>query len=238
MQLREQLARMGVELTCVFGGFADESYADIPTVARTVGLVPPATRAERLAGMRSIADFAAWLDCRAVGLHLGFIPAEATDAAQYHAVVEATRQLCDDVAKQSQQIHLETGQETSAELLHFISAVGRENLFINFDPANMILYGTGEPIAALREVGHLVRSVHCKDALWSDRPGETWGREVPLGDGAVGMGEYLRTLKEIGYRGPLTIEREIPEEVERQKREIGQATELLRSLRDQLWHSG
>ena len=83
-----------------------------------------------------------------------------------------------------------------------------DNLFINFDPANMILYGTGEPIAALKKVGRYVKSVHCKDGKWAQNPGKEWGQEVPLGEGDVGMENYLRTLKEIGYDGPLTIERE------------------------------
>ena len=98
----------------------------------------------------------------------------------------------------------------------------------------MILYGTGEPIATLKQVGKYVRSVHCKDATWSDRPGETWGREVPLGEGQVDMEAYLSALKEIGYRGPLTIEREIPQEPERQKQEIGHAVNLLTDLRKKL----
>jgi sugar phosphate isomerase/epimerase len=95
----------------------------------------------------------------------------------------------------------------------------------------MILYGTGQPIEALRKVGKYVRSVHCKDATWSDQPGQTWGAEVPLGKGQVDIGLYLQTLKEIGYSGPLTIEREIPQEPDRQKAEIQHAVELLNSLK-------
>ena len=98
----------------------------------------------------------------------------------------------------------------------------------------MILYGTGEPIEALRKVGAHVRSIHCKDGKWSDKPGETWGTEVALGEGDVGMEAYLRTLKEIGYDGPLTIEREIPQDAERQKTEIGQAIDLLTRLRGEV----
>jgi len=109
--------------------------------------------------------------------------------------------------------------------------VGRANLFINFDPANMILYGTGEPIEALRKVGKYVKSVHCKDGKWAKNPGQEWGLEVPLGQGDVGMENYLRTLKEIGYTGPLTIEREIPQEPDRQKAEIGGAVNLLNELK-------
>lgn len=227
---RTQLSEMGVQCSAVFGGFEGESYADIPTVVRTVGLVPADTRQARLDEMLEISNFAKWLGCDTVALHLGFIPHDP-QAEGYSDIVDVTRQLCDHCAGHGQFLHLETGQETAEGLLEFIKQVDRENLKINFDPANMILYGTGEPIEALRAVGKHVRSIHCKDGTWSDKPGETWGAEVPLGKGDVGMETYLRTLKEIGYEGPLTIEREIPQDPERQMAEIGQAIELLTSLR-------
>jgi sugar phosphate isomerase/epimerase len=128
-------------------------------------------------------------------------------------------------------LNLETGQESADGLLKFIRDVDRGNLFVNFDPANMILYGTGEPIDALKAIGGYVRSVHCKDAKWAAHPGQEWGQEVPLGDGDVGMETYLRTLDELGYSGPLTIEREIPQEPERQKAEISHAKNLLEDLK-------
>ena len=235
-QAREFLAQLGdfgITITCVFGGFEGESYADIPTVKETVGLVPLATRPARLAEMKEIADFARRLGVDVVGLHIGFVPHEPTDS-DYHAIVVAARDICDHAASQDQAIHLETGQEPADVLLRFLDDVDRENLFINFDPANMILYGVGEPIEALEKLGPRVRSVHCKDATWSDQPGVTWGAEVPLGEGDVGMETYLRTLQKIGYSGPLTIEREIPQEPERQKAEISAALSLLDSLKQTL----
>lgn len=232
-KLRSQLSEMGVRCTAVFGGFDGESYADIPTVVKTVGLVPESTRQSRLAEMIEISDFAKWLGCDTVALHIGFIPHDSA-ADGYEDIVNVTRQLCDHCSNHGQTLNLETGQETADGLLQFISNVERDNLKINFDPANMILYGTGEPIEALRAVGAHVASVHCKDGTWSDKPGETWGAEVPLGEGDVNMPVYLTTLKEIGYTGPLTIEREIPQDPERQKAEIGKAIELLKKLRGEI----
>ncbi len=232
-QLRAQLSEMGVVCTAVFGGFAGESYADIPTVIKSVGLVPIQTRQSRLEEMFQIADFARWLGCDTVALHLGFIPHDPS-AEGYSDIVDVTRQLCDHCKANGQFLHLETGQETADGLLEFIDQVGRDNLKINFDPANMILYGTGQPIEALRAVAAHVRSVHCKDGTWSDKPGETWGAEVPLGQGDVDIRQYLKTLKEIGYQGPLTIEREIPQDPQRQREEIGQAIELLTQLKAEL----
>ena len=229
----EFLARLedfGIRITVVFGGFEGESYADIPTVARTVGLVPPATRAARLAEMKEISDFARLLGVAAVGLHVGFVPHDPADPL-HRDVVAVTRELCDHCRANEQNLHLETGQETADVLIDFHGEVGRDNLFVNFDPANMILYGCGEPIAALRKVGRWVRSVHCKDAKWSARPGVDWGAETPLGEGEVGMENFLRTLDELGYAGPLTIEREIPQEPRRQMEEIGRGIQLLDELK-------
>ncbi|MFY7876047.1 MAG: sugar phosphate isomerase/epimerase family protein [Pirellula sp.] len=228
-----QIDECGIELTCVFGGFDGESYADIPTVEKTIGLVPVATRSARLIEMKEISDFTRLLGCNTIGLHIGVVPHD-TQSREYADVIEVTRQICDHAQYNEQNVHLETGQESADALMAFISDTQRNNLFINFDPANMILYGMGEPIPALRQVGSHVRSVHCKDATWSDQPGKTWGCEVPLGQGQVDMRAYLTTLKEIGYRGPLTIEREIPQDRERQKTEIQHATALLTSLRKEI----
>jgi sugar phosphate isomerase/epimerase len=229
----DRLGELGIRLTAVFGGFEGESYADIPTVVRTVGLVPPATRAARLAEMKEIADFAKLLDCNVVALHLGFVPHDRA-APLYAEVLAVTRDLCDHCRANGQALHLETGQEPADALLRFIEDVDRDNLFVNFDPANMILYGVGNPIAALEVIGRYVRSVHCKDAKWAARPGEEWGQEVPLGEGDVGFENYLRTLDRLGYTGPLTIEREIPQEPVRQKAEIGRAVKLLADLKSQI----
>jgi sugar phosphate isomerase/epimerase len=225
-----QLSDLGIRITCLFGGFEGESYADIPTVKRTVGLVPRETRAARTAELKAIADFARELSVDAVGVHIGFVPHDPADP-NYREVLELTRGVCDHCSRNHQALHLETGQEPADVLIRFLDDVGRENLFVNFDPANMILYGAGQPLPALELLGTRVRSVHCKDATWSDRPGETWGREVPLGEGDVDFAAFVDTLERIGYDGPLTIEREIPQEPERQKAEIGRAIELLERLK-------
>jgi sugar phosphate isomerase/epimerase len=233
--VEEFLARCqsaNIQVTAVFGGFEGESYADIATTARTVGLVPETTRDERVKEMKEISDFARLLGCDTVALHIGFVP-EDKSGASYPALIAATRDLLDHVAANGQRLNLETGQESADHLLEFIADVDRNNLFINFDPANMILYGTGNPIEALKKVGHLVRSVHCKDAKWAapKERGRAWGTEVPLGDGDVGFETYLRTLDSLGYTGPLTIEREIAHDRERQKADIGHAVRLLEGLR-------
>lgn len=231
----DRCRQFGIEVTCVFGGFEGESYADIPTTVRTVGLVPEATRAARLAEMTEISDFAKLLGCKTIALHIGFVPEDRT-GANYKNLLGCTRDLLDHVAGNDQCLNLETGQESADHLLEFIYDVDRNNLYINFDPANMILYGTGDPIEALKKVSKYVRSIHCKDAKWA-APGERgkhWGTEVPLGEGDVNMELYLRTLWDAGYKGPLTIEREIPQDRDRQKADIGKAVQLLIDLRKKI----
>ena len=232
-EVREKFKAAGIAVTVVFCGFEGESYADIPTVHKTVGLVPPGPRAERLAITKKISDFAKVLGCKVLGMHIGAVPEDAASAG-YKDIVAAVREVCDYCKRNGQRFHLETGQETVDVLLRFIKDVGRDNLGINFDPANMILYGAGEPIAALQKAGKFVRSCHCKDAKWAANPGKEWGQEMPLGQGDVNIESFIRTLKQIGYVGPLTIEREISGD--QQKQDIAAAIKLLEGLRAKILH--
>jgi sugar phosphate isomerase/epimerase len=232
-EFNQRLAELGITISCVFAGFEGESYADIPTVNKTVGLVPKETRAARTVELKAIADFARTLNVDVVGVHLGFVPHDTNDP-DYQEMIKLTRDVCAHCKHNRQALHLETGQEPVDVLIQFLDDVAVDNLFVNFDPANMILYGAGEPLEALEDLGSRVRSVHCKDATWSEQPGDTWGREEPLGEGDVDFAAFLKVLERIGYDGPLTIEREIPQEPERQKAEIGRAIELLERLKGEL----
>ena len=228
-QIKDQFAAAGIEISVVFAGFPDEDYTTPETTQQTVGLVPLDRRARRLEETLAIADFAAALGVDAVGMHLGFVP-EASEP-DFAAVVEVARTVCDHCRGHGQYFHLETGQETADELLAFIGAVDRENLAVNFDPANMILYQAGPPLAALDRVGHLVRSVHCKDAAIERRPGQPWSEDAPLGQGDVDIRAFLLKLRELGYEGPLTIEREFsPDQVG----DIRAALQLLTDLRREI----
>lgn len=227
---KTNLEKRDFRLVTAFAAYTGECYADIPTVQRTVGFIPRATRDERERRTLELSDFAAAIGVHSIACHIGFVP-EDTTHPDYRDVLEIVRRVADHAAKHRQTFALETGQEPAHVLLKFLRDVNRPNLGINFDPANMILYGSGEPIEALEKVGRWVHSVHCKDGTWAKHPGQEWGAEVPLGEGDVGMERYLRTLDKIGYRGPLTIEREIPQDPARQKSEIGRALTLLRELK-------
>ena len=217
-------------LVTVFAAYNGEEYADIPTVARTVGWVPQATRAERLKRTFELSDFAKALGAPSIALHVGCVPQNHTHP-DYVAVREMTRLVCDYAARNGQTFALETGQEPADELLEFLEDVERPNLRINFDPANMILYGSGDPIEALTILGPHIVSVHAKDGDWPPRgvPGAL-GTEQPLGRGAVGMARFIAKLKEIGYKNPVNIEREVPDHQQRLA-DIRGAVSLLQSHR-------
>lgn len=229
-EVRDEFAAAEIEITVVFVGFPEDDYTTPETVKSTVGLVPRSMREERLEETLAIADYAHDLGVDAIGMHLGFVPTEKDDPG-FNEIVEATRVVCDHCAGKNQFFHLETGQETARELEQFIRAVERPNLAVNFDPANMILYGAGDPLAALEIVGKHVRSVHCKDASYDRAPGQHWAEDAPLGSGDVDMDAFLRKLNELGYEGALTIEREYSPD---QAGDIESALRLLEDLREKI----
>lgn len=222
-----ELDRQGVTVITVFAGFRGESYASIPICAQTVGFVPAATRRERELRTYEVSDFAKALGVAGIALHIGCMPSD-TSHPDYVGVLELVRRVCDHCAGNGQTFALETGQESAEELLAFLRAVDRPNIGVNFDPANMVLYGSGEPIAALELLKDHLLTVHCKDGAWPEARGE-WGRETPLGEGDVGMDRYVSALQRIGYTGPLTIEREIVGA--EQRADIRRAVALLNELR-------
>jgi sugar phosphate isomerase/epimerase len=212
----------GFTLVTVFAAFEGESYADIPAVCETVGFVPRATRKARELRFLQVSNFAARLGAPAVACHIGCVDEE--DAAMRDLV----RRICDHAAQHGQMFALETGQERAEALANFIRAVDRPNLRVNFDPANMIMYGSGDPIEALRLLAPWVISVHMKDGDSRLHP-RVLGNERPLGQGKVGVERFIAALREIGFTGPLNVERETDDQDQRW-RDIADAVQLLRRL--------
>ncbi|HOL73655.1 MAG TPA: sugar phosphate isomerase/epimerase family protein [Bryobacteraceae bacterium] len=225
---KEALAAEEFRLATVFAAYSGESYADIETVQKTVGFIPRATREERERRTYAVSDFAAALGVGSIACHIGFVPEDPANE-DYQAVREMVRRVCDYAARHGQTFALETGQEPAHVLMRFLKDVDRPNLRVNFDPANMILYGTGDPIEALDVLGPVVISVHCKDGDWPAKPG-LLGVEKPLGQGSVGIERFIAKLKEIGYRGQLNIERETEDRAARLE-DIRSAVALLNKLR-------
>lgn len=173
----------------------------------TIGVVPPKYRQQRTDNYKRAADFAKRLGVPALHSHFGFIP-ENPNEPNYQGVVGALQDIGTHVKGNGQIVLMETGQETPITLLRAITDAGVGNLFVNLDCANLILYGKGNPVDALDVVGHLVRGTHAKDGLFPTNPKEL-GREVPIGEGKANFPKLIPRLKKLGYKGPLTIEREI-----------------------------
>jgi sugar phosphate isomerase/epimerase len=227
VEWREKLGEAKFAVPTVVCAYSGEDYADIPTVQRTVGFVPPATREAREQRTLDASDFAAALGVKSIACHIGFVPDDHTDP-DYIAVRAMVRRICRRAAEHGQTFALETGQEPADTLLRFLDDAACPNLKINFDPANMILYGSGDPIEAFEKLASHVVSVHAKDGDWPTESGML-GKEMPLGQGAVGMAKFVAALKKAGYTGSVNVEREIEDQTQRLA-DIKMGVALLREL--------
>jgi sugar phosphate isomerase/epimerase len=229
VEWREKLGAASFSIATVVCAYNGEDYADIPTVQRTVGFIPPATREVREQRTLEASDFAAALGVKSIACHIGFVPENPSDP-DYIAVRGMVRRICERAEKHGQTFALETGQEPAETLLRFLDDTGCPNLKINFDPANMILYGSGDPIEAFEKLAPHVVSVHAKDGNWppSGQPGAL-GTEMPLGQGAVGMPRFVDALKRANYQGSVNVEREIEDQTQRLA-DIAMGIHLLRQL--------
>jgi sugar phosphate isomerase/epimerase len=205
--LRRALDRYGVEATsAVAGGPGPEVY-DFYQGPLTIGLVPRQYRAQRIAHMKEISDFAVKAKIPAVQGHCGFIP-ENPNEPEYQETVEAIRTVAAYCRQNGQKFRCETGQETPITLVRAIRDIGLDNVGVNFDAANLIMYGKANPVDAVEILGPYIQGVHAKDGLYPTDPKQL-GKEVPIGQGKVDFPVLIARLKQIGYRNPLTIEREI-----------------------------
>jgi L-ribulose-5-phosphate 3-epimerase len=216
----------GIEFTGGMISFPGEDYSTIADIRRTGGFVPDAFWPDRKRRFLDTVELARQLSLNAITTHVGFIP-PSDDPGQLSVVLrlaELVANFPDDI-----RLLMETGQEPAAELAALLTEL--DNVVpgvvgINFDPANMILYGAGDPIEAVGILGKWIGHVHVKDAIASAKPGEVWGTEVPFGTGQVGAAAFLRALKSVGYTGALAIEREAGAD---RASDIAAAIEALRS---------
>ena len=199
-------AKRGV--TCVSGMISTvgEDYTTLETIKKTGGVVPDATWPETWKNIQADADLARRMGLKLVTFHAGFLPHEESDPS-FAKLLGRLRQVADLFAANKMVIGLETGQEEAGTLAAFLKKLDRANVGVNFDPANMILYDKGDPVAALRTLGPWVKQCHLKDANHTKTPG-TWGEEVRLGTGQVDWRGFFRALDAAGFTGDLCIERE------------------------------
>jgi L-ribulose-5-phosphate 3-epimerase len=223
--LLKAVEKTGVSISTVTIGFEGQVWDFIKGPA-TIGFVPPATRAERVALSKRISDFSKEIGVDQVTGHVGFIPENPEDP-NYKDVVETLKEWVGYCGDNGQYFCFETGQETPVTLKRAIEDVGADNIGINFDPANLVMYGKANALDALEILGPYVRGVHCKDGHYPTNPRQL-GEEVPLGEGRTNFPELIRRLVTLGYDRPLTIEREVSGE--RQKKDIAHAIKVLEQI--------
>lgn len=172
----------------------------------TIGIVPPDLRQARIAHLKMAADVAAECDIPAVHTHCGFIPEDPNDPL-YPQAVAAVKEVAAHCKQRGRIFLCEIGEETPITLLRLIEDVGLDNVFVNLDLANLILYGKGNPVDAMEVIGHLVRGIHAKDGLFPTDP-KNLGKVVPFGEGKVDFPAVMKKLKQVSYQGSMTIETE------------------------------
>jgi sugar phosphate isomerase/epimerase len=212
--LRQALDKYQIEATSVVVGGPGKEVWDFYQGPLTIGLVPRETRDARIAHIKAASDFAKKCGIPAVQTHCGFIPEDPNDAL-YKETVTAIRDVAAYCKRNGQNLRYETGQETPITLVRTMEDVGLDNQGINFDLANLILYGKANPVDAIEILGPYVQGIHAKDGLWPTNPREL-GKEVPIGKGKVDFPRIIARLKALDYRGAVTIEREVsgPQQVE------------------------
>lgn len=202
----------GFRMSGAMLGFPGEDYTTPATIQKTGGFGDPATRPERLERFQWALDRTRDLGLSDLMLHAGFIP-EPGDPDRKPFLDTLAR--AGDLAKaKGITVAFETGQETADLLRRTLDDLKSPNIKVNFDPANMLLYDKGDPIRAVEILGPDIRSVHVKDARRPPQPG-VWGEEVPLGQGEANIKQFLRTLRKVGFQGPLCIEREVGNQEQR-----------------------
>ncbi len=192
-------------ITSTMIDFPQEDYSTLEAIKVTGGIVPDSHWPQNRERFLKAADVTARLGVKYLSMHVGFI--DESDEKQAKKMHERVTALADAAQERGVMLLLETGQETAAELRHFLEELDHNSVGVNFDPANMILYGKGNPIEAVRTLSPWIHHLHIKDAVAAEQPG-TWGAEVPWGNGQVGVGVFLGVLEEVGYEGAMAVERE------------------------------
>ncbi|HOK80752.1 MAG TPA: sugar phosphate isomerase/epimerase family protein [bacterium] len=223
--IRQKADEYGIEIFSVFLLFKGQIF-NLKDGPATMGFVAPDFRAQRLKLALEFSDFVREMGTSRIVCHVGFIPDDELDPL-YISFIPVMRKVIEKCRENGQIFCFETGQELPSTLKRTIVDIGLDNIGINLDPANLILYGKANPIDAVEIFGQYVKSIHGKDGLWPDRD-EYLGKEVPVGEGMVNFPLMIRRLKKMGFQGPVIIEREISGE--RQIQDIKKAVEFFSAL--------
>lgn len=205
--IKKACNKYGVRVTTFWCGWSGPCVWNFTDGPSTIGLVPEAYRMIRMKELIKGAEFAKKIGVKNVATHCGFIP-ENPNTTEFTGFVNCIRNLAEQYNYIGQNFLFETGQETPTTLCRVIETVNSGNLGINLDTANLILYGKGNPVDALDVIGKYIMNLHIKDGFYPTN-GTDLGREIKVGEGKVNFPLFIKKLKETGYDGPMTIEREI-----------------------------
>ena len=205
--VRDLLDEYGITVSAFWCGWEGPRKWDFYEGQLTLGLVPTDYRQMRIKNLCDGADFAHKLGITDVVTHMGYIPENPYDPI-FSTFCIAVRTVAEHLQKNGQYLLFETGQETPVTMLRCFEQVGCDNLGVNLDTANLILYGKANPVDALDVFGPYVRNLHAKDGRYPTN-GHDLGEETKLGEGKVDFKALFVKLHELGYQGHVTIEREI-----------------------------
>ena len=206
-RLKKLFAEKGVTISAVWVGWDGPVIWNFYEGQATLGLVPPEYRTMRIKNLCDGADFAKELGVQNVVSHMGFIPENPLDP-NFMGFCMAVKAVADHLKTNGQYLLFETGQESPVTMLRCFETTGCDNLGVNLDTANLILYGKANPVDALDVFGKYVRNLHAKDGRYPVN-GHDLGEETRIGEGKVDFHGVISRLHELGYDGYITIEREI-----------------------------
>lgn len=206
---RSRVADAGLKISAVCG--------DLGCGFANAALNPELIRRSKL-----IMELAKELGTDIVTTHIGVVPADKK-AARYAIMQDACGELARYANDLGSHFAVETGPERSEVLKEFLDGLGSKGVAVNFDPANLVMVAGERPETAVKNLGEYIVHTHAKDGrqIFYRDPEVIFGlkpddgikqpsfEELPLGEGDVNFPQYLTALEATGYRGYLTVEREV-----------------------------
>lgn len=205
----DRLESAGIRVLSGMMEMAGEDYSSFESIAQTGGVRPDATWPANAEAGRKLAEIAGRRGIKLVTFHAGFLPHDPQDAERQR-MLERLRELAAFFYDSGTSVGLETGQEDADTLLGVLDDLKGRGVGVNFDPANMLLYGSGDPVESLRKLAPHVVQLHIKDAI-SSEASSSWGKEVVVGTGSVDWDGFFGVVDELLPKTAMLIEREAGE---------------------------
>lgn len=212
--LKALVEKLGLTISALVGdfgvGFANPDKIDF-VVGRT----------------KEVVDLAVDLGVNVVTTHIGTVP-EDENAPAWKMMVSALPEVGTYAHERGVFLATETGPETAVLLKKLLDTIGNPGLRANYDPANLVMVMGDDPVKGVYTLKDYIVHTHAKDGIkLPEENGQKRWKEMPLGEGAVNFPEYLKAMKDIGYDGFFTIEREVGDNPEA---DIVKARDFLRDL--------